>query len=111
MPFALLKLANFDSYYSVVGDESGMWIGRRTENRDLPIRQISPNHWNIRCLDATANMYLFMAATLSADMTGMKQKLPLDICDFLVLSSEHTIKETEERLSQYGITEPIAVKT
>lgn len=103
-------MPNFDSYYRVVGDGSGMWIGWGTENRDLPIRQISPNHWEIRCLDATANMYLFVAATLSAGMAGIQQKLPLNIRDCPVLPSEYTIKEAGERLSKYGITEHMPSK-
>jgi len=109
-PLCAFGMPNFDSYYRVVGDGSGMWIGWGTENRDLPIRQISPNRWEIRCLDATANMYLFTAATLSAGIAGIKQTLPLNIRDCPVLPSEYTTKEAAERLGKYGITEPVPSK-
>jgi glutamine synthetase len=55
-------------------------------------------------------MYLFMAATLSAGMAGMKQKRLLTIRDCPVLPSEHSIKEAERQLSKYGITEPMPSK-
>ena len=104
------SMPNFDSYYRVVGDGSGIWIGWGTENRDLPIRQISPNHWEIRCLNATANVYFFIAALLSAGMAGIKQKLPLSIRDCPILPSEYTIKEAQKRLGEYGITDPMPSK-
>jgi glutamine synthetase len=103
-------MPNYDSYYRVTGDGAGMWIGWGTENRDLPIRQISSNHWELRFLDATANVYLFMAVVLSAGMEGIRKQQLLNFVDCPVMPSEFRIKEAELQLRSYGITEPMPSK-
>ena len=103
-------MPNYDSYYRVTGDGSGTWIGWGTENRDLPIREIGSNHWEFRFSDATANMYLFIAAVLSAGMRGMEQKLPLTIRNCPVMPSQLRMKEAELQLRSYGIMEPMPSK-
>ncbi|KAJ5523572.1 protein fluG [Penicillium frequentans] len=45
-----------------------------TENREVPIRKIRPGHWEVRCVDATANMYLALAATLGSGLLGIEQQ-------------------------------------
>jgi glutamine synthetase len=48
-----------------------------SHNREVPIRKIRPGHWEIRCVDATANMYLMLAATLAAGLLGVSHQMPL----------------------------------
>jgi glutamine synthetase len=95
-------MSNYDSYCRVAGDGAGLWIGWGVENRDFPIRQISSGHWELRLLDATANVYLFIAAIISAGMAGMKQKHPLTIRNCPIVPSELRTKEAEAELRKYG---------
>ncbi|KAF5862402.1 hypothetical protein ETB97_011676 [Aspergillus alliaceus] len=62
--------------------KSGLWAGSEwvtwgTQNRETPIRKISPGHWEIKTLDGLANMYLAMVAFLAAGYLGVKENLPL----------------------------------
>ena len=54
--------------YNRVNDksEAGAYVTWGTENRDVPIRQIRNGYWEVRCCDATANMYLMVAAFIAA---------------------------------------------
>lgn len=45
-----------------------------TQNWEVPIRKISSGHWGFRCVDATANMYLTLAAFLSAGIMGIQNQ-------------------------------------
>jgi glutamine synthetase len=42
-PLCAFGLPNYDSYYRVIGDCAGEWVAWKTHNKDLPIRQFSPN--------------------------------------------------------------------
>jgi glutamine synthetase len=96
-----LGMPSYDSYIRVTDDGAGCFIGWGTENRDLPIRRISDNHWDFRFCDATANPYLFLAALLSAGLHGMENETPLTSKDCMVLQEQLT----SERLAEYGISE------
>ncbi|KAL5334826.1 hypothetical protein BJX70DRAFT_345663 [Aspergillus crustosus] len=66
--------------------KSGIWSGSEwvtwgTQNREAPIRKISPGHWEVKSLDGLANMYLAMAAFLTAGYFGVKEDRPLTIKD------------------------------
>ncbi|KAE8139550.1 hypothetical protein BDV38DRAFT_280903 [Aspergillus pseudotamarii] len=66
--------------------KSGLWAGSEwvtwgTQNRETPIRKISPGHWEIKTLDGLANMYFAIAAFLSAGYLGVKENLPLTVKD------------------------------
>ncbi|PHH88173.1 hypothetical protein CDD83_7880 [Cordyceps sp. RAO-2017] len=52
-----------------------------TEDRSVPVRRIKPGHWEIRPVDATANMYLALAALLSAGLAGCVNDEPLLLPD------------------------------
>ncbi|KAE8145764.1 hypothetical protein BDV25DRAFT_163924 [Aspergillus avenaceus] len=76
-------LAQDTSYDRV---QSGLWAGSEwvawgTQNRETPIRKISPGHWELKTLDGLANMYLAMAAFLSAGYMGVQDNLPLTVKD------------------------------
>ncbi|PYH49674.1 extracellular developmental signal biosynthesis protein FluG [Aspergillus saccharolyticus JOP 1030-1] len=84
---------------------SGLWAGSEwvswgTQNRESPIRKISPAHWEIKTLDGLANMYIAMSAFLAAGYLGVKNNEPLTASDCPYDSA--TLSE-EERKS-YGIT-------
>lgn len=51
----------------------GTWLSYGDENRETPLRRVSQEdaHWEIRCLDGTANVYLFLAALIHAGMCGV----------------------------------------
>ncbi|KAL4821002.1 protein fluG [Aspergillus spinulosporus] len=83
-PAVLAFTLSGDASYDRV--KSGIWAGSEwvawgTQNREAPIRKISPGHWEIKSLDGLANMYLAMAAFLAAGYTGIKEDLPLTIKD------------------------------
>ncbi|KIY45471.1 glutamine synthetase/guanido kinase [Fistulina hepatica ATCC 64428] len=69
----------------------GVWSGGTyvcwgTENREAPIRLTnakSPHSRNfeVRCIDATANPHLVLAAVLGAGLQGIRSKLPLEMPD------------------------------
>ena len=66
--------------------KSGLWAGSEwvawgTQNRETPIRKISPGHWEIKSLDGLANMYLAMSAFLAAGYLGVNQNMPLTLKD------------------------------
>ncbi|KAE8380148.1 hypothetical protein BDV26DRAFT_303222 [Aspergillus bertholletiae] len=48
-----------------------------TEARIAPIWKMKTSHWEIRCIDTTANMYLTLAAVLSAGLLGLAGQEPL----------------------------------
>ncbi|EJP65971.1 fluG protein [Beauveria bassiana ARSEF 2860] len=41
-----------------------------TQDRRVSVRKVKTGHWELRCVDATANMYLVLAAVLSAGLWG-----------------------------------------
>lgn len=57
------------------------WVAWGTQNRETPIRKISPGHWEIKSLDGLANMYLSMSAFLAAGYLGVSQNKPLTLKD------------------------------
>ncbi|KAJ5649330.1 fluG protein [Penicillium longicatenatum] len=63
------------------GQAGGQFVAWGTEDRRVPIRKVKPGHWEIRCVDATANMYLALAATLSAGLLGCANGEPLRLGD------------------------------
>ncbi|KAF7593673.1 hypothetical protein BBP40_011082 [Aspergillus hancockii] len=58
----------------VAGGDTACW---GTESRLVPIRKIETSRWEIRCIDATANMYCTLAAIIGAGLLGLEGKEPL----------------------------------
>ncbi|KAF7586814.1 hypothetical protein BBP40_008269 [Aspergillus hancockii] len=80
--------------------QSGLWAGSEwvtwgTQNRETPIRKISPGHWEIKTLDGLANMYLAMAAFLSAGYLGVKESLALTAKDCIYDAAKLSSAERE----------------
>ncbi|KAH6988113.1 hypothetical protein BKA56DRAFT_478253 [Ilyonectria sp. MPI-CAGE-AT-0026] len=92
-------MANFDGYVRTAKDAAGAWVGFGTENRDLPVRKISEQHWEFRMLDGTSNPYLFSAAVLLAGLRGLSEKVDLSWTDCPVFP--HLLDERER--AQYGL--------
>ena len=66
----------------------GTWVAWGTQNRETPLRKVSPGHWELRCLDATGNMYMSMAAVLVAGLHGVEDGMELQLKDCLRKFSE-----------------------
>ncbi|OQD68764.1 hypothetical protein PENDEC_c031G05438 [Penicillium decumbens] len=58
------------SYERVTEYCAGTAVAWGTENRAVPIRKIKAGHWELRFIDASANMYLALAALLGAGLSG-----------------------------------------
>ncbi|KAJ6157573.1 glutamine synthetase bacteria [Penicillium chermesinum] len=85
---------------------SGIWAGSEWvswgfQNREAPIRKISPGHWEFRLMDGLANPYLALAAVLAGGLIGLESRLPLRIQDCTVDASTLTDSERAE----LGITQ------
>ncbi|TCD61518.1 hypothetical protein EIP91_008299 [Steccherinum ochraceum] len=69
--------------------QDGMWTGGSyvcwgTDHREAPVRLTgSPggHHFEVRCVDGTANPYHVLAALLGAGTRGIVEKVPLEIGD------------------------------
>lgn len=62
------------SYQRVKPTEGGMGVAWGSENRAVPVRRVAAGHWEIRCVDATANAYLSLAVILGAGIAGVQRK-------------------------------------
>lgn len=104
-------IANFDGYVRTGKDAAGAWVGFGTENRDLPVRKISDQHWEFRMMDATANPYLFAAAVLLAGLSGLSEKVDLAWGDCHVfpysLDEEERVKYRLDESMPSGLREAL----
>lgn len=57
------------------------WVSWGTENRESPLRRIDGSHYEIRCADGFANMYLALSAILAAGMLGVSHREPMTMKD------------------------------
>jgi glutamine synthetase len=80
----------------------GEWVTWGTQNRETPIRQIAPGHWEMKSLDGLANMYLAMAALMAAGYLGVSSKTPLNMkdCTGIPLFIIHILLHNEQALTQ-----------
>ncbi|KAE8140638.1 hypothetical protein BDV38DRAFT_290288 [Aspergillus pseudotamarii] len=84
--FSLPHTLSYERRLPFLAGETVCW---GTEARIAPIRKIEASHWEIRCIDATANMYLTLAAILGAGLLGLEGQEPLlwpDLGDFTMES-------------------------
>lgn len=61
------------SYERIAKFCAGSAVAWGTENRAVPVRKIKAGHWEMRFLDASANMYLALAAILGAGLAGCER--------------------------------------
>lgn len=72
-----LILPTYASYARVV---DGIWSGGTyacwgTDNKDAPVRLCGPagaHHFELKCVDATANPYLVLASVIAAGLEGVR---------------------------------------
>ncbi|KUJ22223.1 glutamine synthetase/guanido kinase [Mollisia scopiformis] len=97
----VLGMSNYDSHVRLreLSQTTGEWVSWGTEFRDVPVRKISSGHWEIRCIDGTANMYLVLGAILGAGCKGLEEKARLKWKD--CQSSPGLM--TEETRLDYGV--------
>ncbi|KAH7183459.1 uncharacterized protein B0J16DRAFT_164363 [Fusarium flagelliforme] len=96
-----IGLAQIDSYERVgVGKMcTGGIVGWGDNNRDMPVRRVTKNHWEVRINDATSNPYAMVAGIMGA------------LLDPKPLQSEAATKFTlfysEEEKEKMGLTKPL----
>ncbi|KAK2612396.1 hypothetical protein QQS21_001660 [Conoideocrella luteorostrata] len=63
-----IGLPQVDSYQRVGAGKicTGGWVGWGDHHRDMPIRRIFKNHWEIRAIDGTSNPYAVVSAVIAA---------------------------------------------
>ncbi|KAH8178942.1 glutamine synthetase, catalytic domain-containing protein [Sarocladium implicatum] len=82
----------------------GTWVAWGTQNRETPLRKVEDSHWEVKCMDGTANPYLALAALIGAGLSGVRSGEELVLKDCCraapaVLSAEERADlNIEERL-------------
>lgn len=79
-----------ESYVRVHKLEAGEVVEWGSENRTVPVRKINRGHWELRLADGTANMYLFLAASIAAGTLGVRRREELRWQDVSFLSADNT---------------------
>ncbi|KAK3988251.1 hypothetical protein QBC44DRAFT_371261 [Cladorrhinum sp. PSN332] len=73
----LLAVFGMPNAVSFTRQEVCEWVSWGTENRSTAIRQIAPNHWEMRMIDFTSNIHLVLSACIAAGLLGIRDKAPL----------------------------------
>lgn len=81
----------------------GEWIAWGTQNREAPLRQCGPGHWEMKTSDSTGNAYLSMAALVAAGLDGIRNELVPQQKD--TLTPPDTLSDAERQA--HGITEKL----
>ncbi|MCJ1347901.1 hypothetical protein MMC31_006131 [Peltigera leucophlebia] len=79
------------------------WVSWGTENRESPLRRIKGSHYEIRCADGLANMYLALSAIIAAGLLGVSRGEPMTMKD----CQDDPAKMTPEEREKLGIKEKI----
>ncbi|KAF7956145.1 hypothetical protein EAE96_005065 [Botrytis aclada] len=66
--------ASYDRMLAVGGWAGSTWVTWGTQNRETALRKIDGSHWEFRCMDGLANVYLALAAILGAGVEGVISK-------------------------------------
>ncbi|KAF5252394.1 hypothetical protein FANTH_2694 [Fusarium anthophilum] len=93
-----LGMCQVDSYERVdIGRMcTGGLVGWGDNNRDMPVRRVTKNHWEIRVNDATSNTYAMVAAIIGAAL-DLK---PLTIGN----AANFTLMYSDEEREKMGLT-------
>ncbi|KAH0544783.1 hypothetical protein FGG08_001150 [Glutinoglossum americanum] len=78
--------------------KDGIWAGGSrvawgTQNRETPLRKIEDSHWEVKCVDGLANMYLALSAILGAGLQGILDREELIMKDCLADPSTLSARE------------------
>ncbi|KAI1411566.1 hypothetical protein F5Y13DRAFT_191183 [Hypoxylon sp. FL1857] len=71
-----------------------------SHNREVPIQKTGGNSWQLRCADASANIYLMLAAIIVSGASGLKEQKRLTVKDCQV--DPETLSPEDRK--QLGIT-------
>jgi glutamine synthetase len=98
-------LANYDSFRRVKDytNSTGTWVSWGLQHRDVPIRKVAKAHWELRCMDATANPYIVLALLIAAGLEGLSMMKPLQMLPLSDYASKLTLAELEKT----GISEKL----
>ncbi|CAK3971882.1 glutamine synthetase guanido kinase [Lecanosticta acicola] len=98
-------MSQMESYGRVIDDgwTGGRWVAWGTNNREVPLRRVSPLRWEVRCLDGFANPYLALVTLFSAGLLGIRNQQELKMKDCL----KNPSKLSEEELKDLGILEKL----
>lgn len=93
------------SFQRVVGSSwaGGTYVAWGAHNRETPLRRIQGSHFELRCLDGFANVYLAMSAILGAGFQGVLDAEPLKWPD----CQKDPAQLTHDERVQLGITESL----
>ncbi|PGG96848.1 hypothetical protein GX51_07628 [Blastomyces parvus] len=82
LPFTFPQKASYERVAEGIW-AGGVWVAWGYENRETPIREVAPGHWEFKSMDGLANPYLALAAIIGAGYLGLKGRMPLTIkgCD------------------------------
>ncbi|PGH12658.1 hypothetical protein AJ79_04157 [Helicocarpus griseus UAMH5409] len=82
LPFTFPQEASYKRVVEGIWS-GGVWVAWGYQNRETPIRKVSPGHWEIKSVDGLANPYLAVAAIVGAGYLGLRNNMPLEIkgCD------------------------------
>ena len=97
--------SNIASFQRVVGSSwaGGTYVAWGSHNRETPLRRIQGSHFELRCLDGFANVYLAMSAILGAGFQGVLDAEPLTWPD----CQKDPAQLTHDERVQLGITESL----
>ena len=97
--------SNAASYERVVDGcwAGGTWVTWGNQNREVPLRKVAGSHWEMKCLDGLANVYLAMAAIISAGVEGVVTEDTLDWKDCEI----DPAKLSDEERKSLGIEEKL----
>lgn len=98
-------LASYDSFTRVqdVMNSTGIWVSWGFQHRDVPIRKIETGHWELRCIDATANPYLVVSLLIAAGLEGIAASKPLAM-DGL---SDYASRLGPSKLAEIGVKQKL----
>lgn len=99
---------NFTSYHRVKGTSwaGGTFVAWGSHNRETPLRRIQGSHFELRCMDGFANVYLAMSAILGVGIQGVLDAEPLIMPD--CQKDPATLSDDERE--EMGITESLPAK-
>lgn len=97
--------SNATSFDRVVASAwaGGKFVSWGMQNRETPLRQIHESHFEIKCVDGFANMYLALGAILGAGLQGVLNSEPLAVQSCLA----DPAKLSKEERSKLGIIQEL----
>lgn len=102
---AAVTYPHSSSYERVVDSAwaGGTWVSWGTQNRETPLRKIEGSHFEFKCADGLANMYLALSIIIAAGLLGILENQRMTMGDCLVDPS----KLSEAERNQLGISQKI----